>query len=159
MDDALAGRLGQYIDNNRGIALLMTARTETDAPPDCAASRRDLPGGGRRVRGRDGGRPDEPGLPDERGLGRSADRRWRSATALLTEALEKGIPLVAPAHNDLGVLAAQRGEFGDARAHFVQAIATDPDYDLATWNLGVLESRQAGPLLVAGQALLAGRPS
>jgi Zn-dependent protease len=69
--------------------------------------------------------------------------------------LEEGIPLVAAAHNDLGVLAAQRGEFGDARAHFIQAIATDADYDLATWNLGVLESRQSGPILVAGQGLLA----
>ena len=77
------------------------------------------------------------------------------ATALLTEALHEGTPLEAQAWNDLGVLAAQGGDLGTARADFVQAIATEPDYDLATWNLGVLEARQAGPMILAGQALLA----
>ena len=42
----------------------------------------------------------------------------------------------------------------EAGSQFRRAIELEPDYDLATWNLGVLESRQAGPLLVAGQALL-----
>ena len=77
------------------------------------------------------------------------------ATALLTEALGEGSPLGPPAHNDLGVLAARRGDLADARVAFPsRRSSTDPDYDLATWNLGVLDAREAGPLVVAGQALL-----
>ncbi len=37
IDEVQAKPLRHQIDNNRGIALLMTARTETDRPPDCTA--------------------------------------------------------------------------------------------------------------------------
>lgn len=155
IDDALAERIGQYLDNNRGIALLMTARTETDAPPDCAAFDAICQQAGDAFAAAMAADPMNPVYPMNAAwvarLTGDADR----ATALLTEALAEGTPLVAAAHNDLGVLAAQRGELSDARAHFVQAIAIEPEYDLATWNLGVLDSRQAGLLIVAGQALLA----
>jgi hypothetical protein len=77
------------------------------------------------------------------------------ATDLLTKALAEGTPLVAPAYNDLGVLAAQRGDLDNAFQYFRQAIATEPGYDLATWNLGVLQSRTSGALLLGGQALMA----
>jgi hypothetical protein len=78
-----------------------------------------------------------------------------TAIAKLNEALANGTPLVAPVHNDLGVLAARRGDLNEAATRFRAAIAAEPAYDLATWNLGVLDSRQAGALVVAGQALLA----
>ena len=155
MDDALAQRLGQYVDNNRGIALLMTARTADDAPPDCTAFASACAEASDAFAAAMAADPMNPVYPMNAAwvarLSGDADR----ATELLTEALHEGTPLEAQAWNDLGVLAAQSGNLGTARADFVQAIATKPDYDLATWNLGLLEARQAGPVILAGQALLA----
>ena len=126
MSDHLAGRLAQYVDNNRGIALLMTARTETDAPPDCVAFASTCREAAEAFAAAMAADPLNPVYPMNAAwvarLTGDADR----ATALIEQALEEGIPLVAAAHNDLGVLAARRGDLDGARAHFVRAIATDP---------------------------------
>ncbi len=44
----------------------------------------------------------------------------------------------APAWNELGVLYREQGEFAAAEQAYLQAIASDPDYALAHYNLGVL---------------------
>lgn len=155
MTEPLVARLGQYLDNNRGIALLMSARTANDAPPDCtrfAAACAEARDAFTAAMAAD---PKNPIYPMNAAWVARLTGDGDRATALLTQALEEGTPLVAPAWNDLGVLAAQRGDLGAAQADFVQAIATQPEYDLATWNLGVVESRQAGLRLLDGQALLA----
>ena len=110
MSDDLAGRLAQYVDNNRGIALLMTARTETDAPPDCVAFESECREAADAFAAAMAADPLNPVYTMNaawvaRLIG-DADR----STALLDQALEMGIPLVAAANNDLGVLAAQRGD-------------------------------------------------
>ena len=154
MVDDLAGRLSQYVDNNRGIALLMTARTEDDTPPDCVAHAEIC---------REAADAFAAAMTaDPMNAVYAMNAAWVArltgaedrSTALLTEALGEGIPLRSAVHNDLGVMAARRGDMVEAGSQFRRAIELEPDYDLATWNLGVLESRQAGPLLVAGQALL-----
>ena len=58
-------------------------------------------------------------------------------------------------HNDLGVLDARRGARGEAREHLLLAIGSRPDYPLAPWNLGVLESSAGLPGFLAGQGWLA----
>ncbi|MDH3218179.1 MAG: tetratricopeptide repeat protein [Gammaproteobacteria bacterium] len=44
----------------------------------------------------------------------------------------------AVAHNHLGILQRQKGEFQDARGHYQRAIDADSDYALAYLNLGIL---------------------
>jgi tetratricopeptide (TPR) repeat protein len=64
-------------------------------------------------------------------------------------------PTLGPAHNDLGVIAAQRGDRDVARQAFLAALAGNPDYDLALWNLGVLEMQQGIGGIPQGQAYFA----
>jgi tetratricopeptide (TPR) repeat protein len=63
-------------------------------------------------------------------------------------------PTLFPALNDLGVLAAQDGDMAAARRAFEASQAAEPDYDLAAWNLGVLELQRGLPGLLPGQAWL-----
>lgn len=44
----------------------------------------------------------------------------------------------APAWNQLGILYRRQGRFEDAEAAYLKALAADPDYALAHYNLGVL---------------------
>lgn len=44
----------------------------------------------------------------------------------------------AVAHNHLGVLQRQKGQFNEARTHYQRAIAIDSDYASAHLNLGIL---------------------
>ena len=156
MDDALADRLEQYVDNNRGIALLMTARTEDDAPPDCVAFESECREAADAFAAAMAADPLNPVYPMNAAWVARLTGDEDRASALLAEALEEGVPLVAAAHNDLGVLAARaRRPRWRSRAIRRRRSRTDPEYDLATWNLGVLDSRQAGPMILAGQGLLA----
>jgi tetratricopeptide (TPR) repeat protein/Zn-dependent protease len=155
IDTALAKPMRQYLDNNRGIALLMTAQARPDTPPDCETHAVICHQAAEAFAAAAKADPLNPVYAmNEAWIARlsgDADR----ATAKLGEALANGTPLAAAAHNDLGVLAARRGDLDEARSQFVQAVAAEPEYDLATWNLGVLDARQAGPAIVAGQASLA----
>jgi tetratricopeptide (TPR) repeat protein len=75
-----------------------------------------------------------------------------SAEAALLAAVD-GNPRHARALNDLAVLEARRGAIDAAREHLKAALAVDGAFDLAAWNLGVLETRD--PLsLVSGQRWL-----
>jgi len=57
-------------------------------------------------------------------------------------------PGFAPAHNNLGVLARQRGAFDEAADHFGQAVIADPAYDQALRNLCRLLYDQPNELAV-----------
>ena len=60
-----------------------------------------------------------------------------TATVHYHEALRLGLApeYAAEAHNDLGVLAARRGVFGQAESHFRTAISLKPDFARARQNL------------------------
>ena len=154
MDDDLARRLGQYVDNNRGIALLMTARTEDDTPPDCAAHAEIC---------REAADAFAAAMTaDPMNAVYALNAAWVArltgdedrATALLTEALGEGSRSGRPSTTTWGCWRPAGATWWRRDRSSAGRSRLEPDYDLATWNLGVLESRQAGPLLVAGQALL-----
>jgi tetratricopeptide (TPR) repeat protein len=65
------------------------------------------------------------------------DGRDEDARQMLERALEID-PQHAPANNQLGMLLREAGEFEAAEAAYLAAIAGDPSYDLAYYNLGVL---------------------
>lgn len=74
------------------------------------------------------------------------------------EIIDKAVSIdstLYPALNDRGVISAIAGDYSAAESDFVAALATNPDYDIALWNLGMLEL-QNGPIgLVRGQTYLA----
>jgi tetratricopeptide (TPR) repeat protein len=72
----------------------------------------------------------------------------------LSQAVQ-GDPTLFPALNDLGVIAAHRGDLSGARQAFLNALAINPEYDLALWNLGVLEMQRGISGIPRGQAYLA----
>lgn len=55
----------------------------------------------------------------------------------------------APAWNQLGILHREQGRFADAEQAYQQALASDPDYALAHYNLGVLYDLYQGRHAVA----------
>jgi hypothetical protein len=73
---------------------------------------------------------------------------------LMNQALEADTSLY-PVLNDVGVFAAISGDEREARQHFLDAAAANPRYDLALWNLGVLNMREGIGGIVRGQAYLA----
>jgi tetratricopeptide (TPR) repeat protein len=68
---------------------------------------------------------------------RMRDGDTEAAEALLGQALEV-CERCAPAWNTRGVLQRRQGRFDEAEASYLAAIAADPDYDNAYYNLGVL---------------------
>ncbi len=73
---------------------------------------------------------------------------------LMTQARESD-PTLYPVLNDLGVFATESGDTDAARRFFLDAVAANPRYDLALWNLGVLHMRDGVGGLLRGQAYLA----
>lgn len=155
IEDALTPPLRQYVDNNRGIALLMTARSESGGRPDCVAHPDRCAEAARAFAAAMTSDPLNPIYHMNAAWVARLSGQSATATSELELALKNETPLVASAHNDLGVLAAQRGDLVGADKHFRAALANDAGYDLAMWNLGVLQSRSGGANLFAGQALLA----
>lgn len=64
-------------------------------------------------------------------------------------------PGLYPALNDLGVIAALDGDSATARGHFLAALAINPNYDHALWNLGMLEMQSGFSGFFRGQSYVA----
>ena len=73
---------------------------------------------------------------------------------VMVQAVESGMAPF-PILNDLGVFASEAGDSNAAKQYFQNAVAVNPHYDLALWNLGVLHMRDGLGGLVRGQAYLA----
>jgi len=76
------------------------------------------------------------------------------AEQIMKRALESDSTLY-PVLNDLGVSAADSGDRSSARQYFLEAAAANSRYDLALWNLGVLNMRQGLRGIFRGQGYLA----
>jgi tetratricopeptide (TPR) repeat protein len=133
-------RLVQGVRNNRGAARLDQLRPEPLAAPDCtsqpAACRRSA---------------------DDFAAARASDpdhwlyewnegwiRRLLGDEAAAEASLARAVSLKpdnAGAVNDLAVLRVRGGDADEARRMFAMAASMDERFDLAAWNLGVLESR------------------
>lgn len=139
--------------SNVGTALLLSLQATPDTAPDCSAHAftcRDAATAYRAALTID---PDNAVILMNLGW---TERLLDDDTAERAS-LERAVasdPMLFPALNDLGVLYAQSGDAIRAATMFVQAIAANPNYDLATWNLGVLEMEDITKLPRA-QALLA----
>jgi tetratricopeptide (TPR) repeat protein len=144
-----------YLHNNRGIALLATARPSSKGAPDCS-EHADICS--------EAASEFEIALESDTAnpiylmnaawaarLSGSPDR----AVELLRQSLEQGNPLEASVRNDLGVLAARAGDSERANEEFRSALAMSPGHPLATWNLGILLAGRPGSDALGGQALIA----
>ena len=144
-----------YLHNNRGIALLATARPSSKSAPDCtehadicreAASEFEV------ALDLDPANPIY--LMNAAWVARLSGSPDR-AIELLNQSLEQANPLEASVRNDLGVLAARIGDPKRAALEFRSALAMSPGHPLATWNLGILLAGSPGPNALGGQALIA----
>ena len=145
----------QYLHNNRGIALLGTARANSKGSPDCSAHPDICSEAAAEF---DIALESDPSNPIYlmnaawvARLSGAPDRAGR----LLARSLEQTNPLEASVRNDLGVLAARASDEQQAAEEFRAALALRPGHPLATWNLGVLLTSRAGPDALRGQAVLA----
>ncbi len=147
-------RLEQYLHNNVGVARLMLARSEPGGPPDCVSHPDACREAAAAFAAAIDSDPDNWVYLMNAGWVARLSGDVSAARSLLQRALahEPAIPWAI--ENDLGVLAARDGDLVAARAAFEKAIASNPTYDLARWNLGVLNSASVGFDLVSGQRLL-----
>ena len=144
----------QHLRNNRGVARLKSLASPGSAP-DCT--------GGAATACADALADFEAALLSdpynpvyllgkgwvERLLGDSG-----AAMQTLTQAVQVD-PEMFAAQNDLGVLAVQSEDLPRAQQAFLDALAANPQYDLALWNLGVLEMQRGVSGVPRGQAYLA----
>lgn len=139
--------------NNRGISSLTLAQDDPQAKPNCGLHF-DLcvaaAGDFRQALVLD---PANPVTLLNAGwvarlLGHEEDARRLLQSATLID------PSLYPAFNDLGVLSAEAGNLTVARHDFEAALSANPKYDLAAWNLGVLDTRQGLGTTLQGQAFL-----
>jgi tetratricopeptide (TPR) repeat protein len=70
--------------------------------------------------------------------GQDSYREWQNIVKLLTIQVEDVQHFLAVANHNLGVLHAGKREFKKAKELFEKAIALDPDYAIAYYNLAVV---------------------
>jgi tetratricopeptide (TPR) repeat protein len=148
--------LAQVARNNHGVALLRALQRDDGTAPSCTVET---------VRSRcesaladfSAAAASDPANAVYRmnagWAARLLDRPDEARTALETAVgLDSGL---FPAFNDLGVLLARSGDSTGAHAAFEAALAADPTYDLASWNLGILALRDVPAGFLEAQARLA----
>jgi tetratricopeptide (TPR) repeat protein/Zn-dependent protease len=142
-----------HAESNLGIALLHALQPSSGKPPDCTQAKVLCAGAIDHFRAALAIDPDNPIVLMNSGWAAQAMGDDATATGLLSHAVRSD-PTLFPAFNDLGVLAVRADQPEAAARHFERAIALNPHYDLALWNLGVLSMETPGGI-PRGQALLA----
>jgi tetratricopeptide (TPR) repeat protein len=150
--------LEQVARNNRAVARLVAAQPGPGLAPACPAVKAPAAD------------PCGLALADARAASESDPANavyrlniaWaaRAAGNTSTAAAELGDavaldPTLFPAANDLGVALAEAGDLVGARLAFETALAASPAYNLAAWNLGVLNLRDGPAGLPDAQRRLA----
>ncbi|HZS13380.1 MAG TPA: hypothetical protein VFC09_02170 [Candidatus Dormibacteraeota bacterium] len=144
--------------SDHGIVLLREIQPAADATPDCTTHRADCETARADFLAASAMDPRNPVFLLNLAW---ADRLLDFPPAVTETVLRRAVaedPTLFPAYNDLGVLEAGQGDTDAARQDLERALAVAPQYDLATWNLGVLDMRTVGGI-PAGQALLAAATS
>jgi tetratricopeptide (TPR) repeat protein len=147
--------LGQVAANNRGIALLQSLQRGIDGAPDCAGVEAQARCEEALAEFQEAAASDPANPVYQLNVGWAS--RLLGDVVGAREALGSAVdldPTLFPAFNDLGVLAAERGDLADAQSAFEAALAASPEYELARWNLGIVRLRAWPPDLVGGQAAL-----
>jgi len=148
-------RVQQYLRNNASVARLMLARPEPGGPPDCAANADMCRTAAADLALAVASDPDNWTYLMNAGWVARLSGDDSAARDFLQRALEREPAIPWVIDNDLGVLAAQEGDLAAASGSFRRAVAANPSYDLAQWNLGLLESGRGGLDFLAGQRRLA----
>ena len=150
-DTSAADYLLEY--SNLGTALLQSLQSAPDTAPDCTAHASTCTDAESAYRAALSVDPDNPGLLMNLGWTQRLLGHVDAERSSLEHAASVD-PTLFPALNDLGIVYAQSGDADRAATLFEQAIAANPRYDLAIWNLGVLDMGNITSLPRA-QALLA----
>jgi tetratricopeptide (TPR) repeat protein len=149
-----AAQAMQVAHNNRGIARLWEAKGGARGAPDCTKHRDLCLGAKEDFTVALGSDPANPVYLLNMGWVSRLLDDTEAARVYLTEST--GIdPSLYPSYNDLGVFAASDGDWQQAHEAFMDAAAANPGYDLALWNLGVLELGRGGLGVLSGQGYLA----
>jgi tetratricopeptide (TPR) repeat protein len=151
---APAAQAMQVAHNNRGIARLWKAKQGSASAPDCRKHRDLCLGAQGDFRIALDSDPYNPVYLLNMGWVTRLLGDTEAARTYLADSTAIDASLY-PSYNDLGVFAASDGDWEKAHAAFMDAAAANPDYDLALWNLGVLELGRGGFGLLSGQAYLA----
>lgn len=148
--------LRQVANNNRGVALLRSLQPGPDGAPRCDVgfAHDRCEAALRAIEAAATSDPDNAVYRMNEGWASRLLGRADEAQAALRDAVRLD-PTLYPAFNDLGILLALSGDSSGARSAFDAAIVAEPAYDLARWNLGILELRDVPGGMVEGQRLLA----
>jgi tetratricopeptide (TPR) repeat protein len=144
----------QVAHNNRGVARLWEAKRDSGDAPDCTTHRELCLGAQEDFTTALDADPYNPVYLLNMGWVTRLLGDTETARAYLTESTAIDASLY-PSYNDLGVFAASDGDWKQAHSAFMDAVAANPDYDLALWNLGVLELGRGGLGVLSGQGYLA----
>lgn len=159
--DRLGGPFGsadrlalQHAQNNRGIARLRS-QMRSGAGPDCSGKGASICQAA--LADFEAALRSDPYNPVYL-LGKAWAERLLGNPEAAVQTLNQAVqidPTLFPALNDLGVLAIQSGDLPRARQALTDALAANPKYDLALWNIGVLEMQRGVRGVPRGQAYLA----
>jgi tetratricopeptide (TPR) repeat protein len=144
----------EHAYNNHGIALLGRAQPSPGAVPDCGAKQDVCKQARDNFAAALSMDPSNPyylqnAAWSDRLLNRLSASRAELAAAVAAD------PSNFPVLNDLGVMAASEGDLTTAQQAFQSSLRARPDYDLAAWNLGVVDMQLGALNIAAGQAYLA----
>jgi Flp pilus assembly protein TadD len=146
--------VAEHAYNNHGIALLGRAQPSPGAAPDCGADQSVCKQARDDFAAALSMDPSNPYYLQNAAWSDRLLNRLSASRAELTAAVAAD-PSDFPALNDLGVMAAQNGDLTTAQQALESSLRARPSYDLAAWNLGVVDMQLGAFHIAAGQAYLA----
>jgi tetratricopeptide (TPR) repeat protein len=144
----------QHAYNNHGVALLWRAQNAPGEAPDCGRDESVCQHARDDFAAAISMDPNNPYyLQNAAWSDRLLNRMAASRVEL--DAAAAADPSDYPVLNDLGVMAAVDGELTTAQHEFQASLQARPDYDLAAWNLGVVDMQLGFNYIAAAQGYLA----
>lgn len=146
--------VAQHAYNNHGVALLWRAQNAPGTAPDCGRDESVCKQARDDFAAAISMDPNNPyylqnAAWSDRLLNHMSASRNELATAASSD------PSDYPVLNDLGVMAAVDGDLTTAKREFQASLQAQPDYDLAVWNLGVVDMQLGFDYIPAAQGYFA----